>query len=68
MEVKPGYKQTEVGVIPEEWEVEPSQILVDFWTVQTQNAHRASRTFGLSDRLCIVNVRVDVNVAIRRIR
>ena len=22
MEVKPGYKQTEVGVIPEEWEVE----------------------------------------------
>jgi type I restriction enzyme S subunit len=21
MEVKPGYKQTEVGVIPEEWEV-----------------------------------------------
>ena len=23
MEVKPGYKQTEVGVIPEEWEVEP---------------------------------------------
>ena len=23
MEVKPGYKQTEVGVIPEEWEVKP---------------------------------------------
>ena len=23
MEVKPGYKQTEVGVIPEEWEVMP---------------------------------------------
>ena len=23
MEVKPGYKQTEVGVIPEEWEVQP---------------------------------------------
>jgi type I restriction enzyme, S subunit len=23
MEVKPGYKQTEVGVIPEEWDVEP---------------------------------------------
>ncbi len=23
MEVKPGYKQTEVGVIPEEWEVAP---------------------------------------------
>ena len=23
MEVKPGYKQTDVGVIPEEWEVKP---------------------------------------------
>ena len=23
MEVKPGYKQTEVGVIPEEWDVLP---------------------------------------------
>ena len=23
MEVKPGYKQTEVGVIPEEWETRP---------------------------------------------
>ena len=22
MEVKPGYKQTEVGVIPEDWDVE----------------------------------------------
>ena len=23
MEVKPGYKQTEVGVIPEDWDVKP---------------------------------------------
>ena len=23
MEVKPGYKQTEVGIIPEEWDVSP---------------------------------------------
>ncbi len=23
MEVRPGYKQTEVGVIPEDWEVRP---------------------------------------------
>ena len=23
MEVRPGYKQTEVGVIPEEWDVSP---------------------------------------------
>ena len=32
MEVKPGYKQTEVGVIPEEWEVEPLGELSDFVT------------------------------------
>ena len=26
MEVKPGYKQTDVGVIPEEWDVKPLDI------------------------------------------
>ena len=26
MEVKPGYKQTEVGVIPEDWDVAPLAI------------------------------------------
>jgi type I restriction enzyme S subunit len=30
MEVKPGYKQTEVGVIPENWEVKPLGDVVDF--------------------------------------
>src|ERR1035441_10454727 len=30
MEVKPGYKQTDVGVIPEEWEVKPFAELFDF--------------------------------------
>jgi len=29
MEVKPGYKQTEVGVIPEEWEVKPLADIAD---------------------------------------
>jgi type I restriction enzyme S subunit len=29
MEVKPGYKQTEVGVIPEDWEVKPLHALAD---------------------------------------
>ena len=29
MEVKPGYKQTEVGVIPEEWEVKPLRDVFD---------------------------------------
>ena len=28
MEVRPGYKQTEVGVIPEEWDVQPLGELV----------------------------------------
>jgi type I restriction enzyme S subunit len=30
MEVKPGYKQTEVGVIPENWEVRPLSEVADF--------------------------------------
>lgn len=29
MEVRPGYKQTEVGVIPEDWEVKPLNTLAD---------------------------------------
>jgi type I restriction enzyme, S subunit len=29
MDVKPGYKQTEVGVIPEEWEVKPISHIVE---------------------------------------
>src|SRR5689334_8945405 len=29
MEVKPGYKQTEVGVIPEEWDVESLERIAD---------------------------------------
>lgn len=36
MEVKPGYKQTKVGVIPEEWEV-PS----------LQETCRATITYGI---------------------
>jgi type I restriction enzyme S subunit len=27
MELKPGYKQTEVGLIPEDWEVQSLQVL-----------------------------------------
>jgi type I restriction enzyme, S subunit len=31
MEVKPGYKQTEAGVIPEEWDVVPmSELVTEF--------------------------------------
>jgi hypothetical protein len=30
MEVKPGYKQTEVGVIPEDWDVKPLGALVSY--------------------------------------
>ena len=32
MEVKPGYKQTEVGVIPEDWEV---STLANVWVTST---------------------------------
>jgi len=32
MELKPGYKQTELGVIPEEWEVKPLGELAEFVT------------------------------------
>ena len=28
MEVKPGYKQTEVGVIPEEWDAEATRMIL----------------------------------------
>ena len=38
MEVRPGYKQTEVGVIPEEWEVETLRRL-----------SRQSRLVGIAD-------------------
>ena len=30
MEVKPGYKQTEVGVLPEDWKVVSFAEVVDF--------------------------------------
>ena len=30
MEVRPGYKQTEVGVIPQEWEVKPLREIGNF--------------------------------------
>ena len=39
MEVRPGYKQTEVGVIPEDWEVRPLGELGDVM-------HRAARQAG----------------------
>ena len=32
MELKSGYKQSEVGIIPEDWEVEPLGGLADFIT------------------------------------
>ena len=45
MEVKPGYKQTEVGVIPEEWEVAPFGELrqsSDSGAISAERAHRLS--------------------------
>jgi type I restriction enzyme S subunit len=59
MEVMPGYKQTEVGVIPEDWEVEPLGALTDpkrpisYGIVQTgpsvQNGVRCLRVLDVDD-------------------
>ena len=36
MELKPGYKETEVGVIPEDWEVKNSApLLTSLWDQST---------------------------------
>ena len=44
MEVKPGYKQTEVGVIPEEWDVKRSvsSSRSERWLDGTRHSHRPS--------------------------
>ena len=34
MEVKPGYKQTEIGVIPEDWDVKRSDLISTQITVR----------------------------------
>jgi len=41
MEVKPGYKQTEVGVIPEEWEAKYLREVVDFVNGKPHESDRA---------------------------
>jgi len=41
MELKPGYKQTEVGVIPEDWEVAPLVELAHIQTGIAKNSNRA---------------------------
>ncbi len=48
MEVRPGYKQTEVGVIPEDWDADN---LGRFWgRHRLQTRHCAVRAAGLSAR------------------
>jgi len=42
MEVKPGYKQTEVGVIPEDWELKPLSALGQF----KNGINKSSEAFG----------------------
>jgi type I restriction enzyme S subunit len=42
MEVKPGYKQTEVGVIPEEWEVKPLSRVADVRGGIAKNSNAAT--------------------------
>jgi type I restriction enzyme S subunit len=62
MEVKPGYKQTEVGVIPEEWEV---CILSDVSRKITDGDHvtpmRTSQGYYLLSARNVLNGRIDVS-------
>ena len=53
MELKPGYKQTEVGVIPEEWEVTSLAGLRIITSVTELNAVRTPTGSGSS----IIHVR-----------
>ena len=68
MEVKPGYKQTEVGVIPEEWEVMP---LIDVCELDIADGihtnsqrrqivrlvlHRDMATTSSNDRVAITDI------------
>ena len=47
MEVRPGYKQTEVGVIPEEWDtVRPRQTLVDVSRVASRGLGDSAYCYG----------------------
>ena len=48
MEVKPGYKQTEVGFIPEDWEIKPLASLAERIMVGIGSAARDGyRTKGV---------------------
>jgi len=48
MEVKPGYKQTEVGIIPEDWELKPLAAIADKIMVGIASAAtHAYRTIGV---------------------
>jgi len=59
MELKPGYKQTEVGIIPEDWDVQPMGVLTDpkrpisYGIVQTgpniQNGVKCLRVLDIED-------------------
>jgi restriction endonuclease S subunit len=51
MEVKPGYKQTEVGVIPEEWEVRPIVELCEY-----QNGTSLEHLFTQDDGLKVISI------------
>ena len=47
MELKPGYKRTEVGVIPEEWEVRPFLSIVRIANGQVDPRHEPYRSMTL---------------------
>jgi type I restriction enzyme S subunit len=56
MEVRPGYKQTEVGVIPEEWAVKPVGAIGDFKTGPFGTSLKANEYYA-NEGVPLVSVR-----------
>ena len=50
MEIPQGYKWTELGVIPEEWEVKQISEFTSIVTGGTPNSDWKFQSFGLMDR------------------
>lgn len=62
MEVKPGYKQTEVGVIPEEWDVSTlSRISSKITDGDHATPQRSKQGYYLLSARNVLNGRIDVS-------
>ena len=67
MEVRPGYKQTEVGVIPEEWDVDSlvdmldASVTIGYGTAASRHTRTAGRSAIVSENS--VDGRIDLDDA-----